>query len=106
MHRAARKQVKLSAFFSLGSCLSGFFQKHAFAAKAYQEKQNDADKEKGAYSKDGIPPAVGLCLVLFHFQGLDLGFLELGQEVSGGLVGISRGIFVGEKETAGDLTWG
>ena len=45
-------------------------------------------------------------LVLFHFQGLDLGFFEFGQEVRGGLVGISRGILVGEDETAGDLAWG
>ena len=34
--------------FSLGGRLSGFFQKHAFAAEAYQEKQDDADQEKGA----------------------------------------------------------
>ena len=38
-------------------------------------------------------------LVLFHFQGLDLGFFEFGQEVRGGLVGISRGILVGEDES-------
>ena len=90
----------------MGCRLSGFFQENAFAAETYQKKQDDADQEKASCCKDGIPPAVGLCLVLFHFQGLDLGFLELGQEVSGGLVGISGGIFVGEKETAGDLTCG
>ena len=53
-------------------------------------------RKRAPTARDRIPPAVGFGLVLFHFQGLDLGFFEFGQEVRGGLVGISRGILVGE----------
>ena len=112
-HDRMASGMKASAEFFTGPCdrltaIDAYTDEQDFERQIrdHLAKQNDADQEKGAYSKDRIPPAVGFGLVLFHFQGLDLGFFEFGQEVRGGLVGISRGILVGEDETAGDLAWG